>query len=216
MTLGIFVDVLMPPGSRIIGQAIMAWAVAFPDRHAAPAEVKHPCPGDMVLVGRTCVDELPYPNDEYEEPMLGVSAVFEEYLSVPGIWDCERLCALDEKRLCTWSEWQQACDGTPRDKCGGIKDYVDPNWAKVMRRSPRELARLDQHAKASDHPGCVSRHGVRMMTTLEEWVRVRDGYAFSRGFWSREGDCNAINTAHAPNWHGYSNACRCCRDAVLP
>lgn len=207
-------DLFLPPGSRLLGEAILAWAVSLPSAWAASEASLPPCPLDMAFVGDVCVDLLPYPNNPDEEPLLGVSAVVEEYLPDEEAWDCETLCGWQAKRLCTWDEWQRACEGTPADACGPVQRYRDPKWPAVMRRSARELARLDQHARASQYPGCVSATGVRMMGTLEEWVALpRGGYAFSRGFWSREGTCHTLNTAHAANWHGYSNACRCCRDA---
>ena len=179
---------------------------------AVPTE---PCPDDMVLVDRTCVDVLPYPNVDGEEPLLGVSAVVEEYLPLERTWDCVSLCSGVGKRVCKWKEWQAACEGTPESDCGHGKAWLLPDWVAVMRRNPSEMRRLDQHARASEHPQCKSRHGVRMMTTLEEWVELQNGYAFSRGFWSREGGCHDLNATHSQIWHGYSNACRCCLDADL-
>jgi len=177
-------------------------------------EARAPCPPDMVLVGKkTCVDVLPYPNEPDEEPILGVSAVPEEYLPSLAVRDCVSLCAVEEKRLCSWEEWQAACQGTPRQHCGKPPEFLAPDWMRVAFRHEAELARLDQHPRADEHPKCISTAGVRMMTTLEEWVRFGDSYAFSRGFWSRPGDCRSLNAAHAPHWHGYANACRCCRDA---
>jgi hypothetical protein len=173
-----------------------------------------PCPDDMVLSGQTCVDILPWP-DGSGEPLLGVSAIREEYLDLGGkTWDCVSLCNSVGKRVCRWSEWRAACEGTPVDKCGQKQRWISPDWARVMVRRPREMRRLDQHARAEEHPECVSRVGARMMTTLEEWVQVGPGFAFTRGFWAREGDCMALNLAHSPAWHGYSNACRCCKDAA--
>lgn len=174
-----------------------------------------PCPSDMRLVGRTCVDTYPFPNLDGEDVLLGVSALPEPYLEGDGrSWDCLTICSRNDKRLCSWSEWQAACDGTPEQECGPRKFWIMPDWARVMRRAPREMAKLDQHFRASERPGCVSKSGVRMMTLAEEWVTYGDGYAFSRGFWAREGGCSALNTTHSAAWHGYSNACRCCKDAL--
>lgn len=205
-----FVEIA-PPFASVWGRLVISAAQLWPQTFVP---LVHGCPQDMVRVGQACVDVLPYPNDAAREPLLGVSATVEAYLQLDRAWDCESLCAAEGKRLCTWAEWQAACDGTPAEKCGGLKRYRAPDWYRVMKRKPKEMAHLDQHAKASDHPDCVSKAGVRMMTTLEEWVTFRKGYAFSRGFWAREGGCAALTTTHAPDWHGYSNACRCCRDYV--
>lgn len=216
MTLLVALSVLVLPGGAIEAvQAVQAWAASLPFRFARPAQPEEPCPPDMVLVGRAfCVDVLPYPNFPPNEPLLGVSATLEEYLDLGDEpWDCETLCGERGKRLCTAGEWRAACEGTPEDECGtGEAKWLLPDWGKVMRRSPRELVRLDQHARLAERPYCVSRAGVRMMTTVEEWVRLGDGYAFSRGFWARPGHCDAFITSHAANWHDYATACRCCMD----
>lgn len=211
MAIDALFDLVLPRGVRPFLEEVTVWPLPVP---TLPFRVE-PCPEDMALVERTCVDVLPYPNNPDEEPLLGVSAIPEAYLDEEESWDCKTLCEAQDKRICTWAEWQAACEGTPREKCGPRRFWLDPNWARVMRRNPDELRRLDQHAKAADYPECVSKHGVRMMTTVEEWVAVDEGYAFSRGFWSRDGACEDLNWSHAANWHGYSNACRCCRDADL-
>lgn len=207
----LLVDLYVPSPS-VGAMSVFCDLVSFMERSrlAPPAPA---CPDDMALVDQTCVDLLPYPNVEGEPPLLGVSGVFEEYLPLDRTWDCVSLCSGVEKRVCTWPEWQAACDGTPVDECGGGSNWIAPDWERVARRRPAELKRLDQHAAAEDYPRCVSRHGVRMMTTLEEWVEIPSGYAFSRGYWAREGGCHDLNRAHAASWHGYSNACRCCLDA---
>lgn len=208
------VDLFLPPHTADF-VAVMSDLAALARRGDLVDLVQAACPEDMALVGRTCVDVLPYPNVEGEEPLLGTSAVVEGYLTLDRTWDCVSLCSGVEKRVCRWSEWQAACEGTPEDECGRGKPWILPDWHRVMVRKPSEMARLDQHPRAEDHPRCVSRHGVKMMTTLEEWVELPGGYAFSRGFWSREGGCRDLTTTHSPIWHGYSNACRCCLDADL-
>lgn len=186
------------------------WAVPLPS-------VRFECPADMVRVeNNVCIDRLPWPNREDEEPLLGVSASFENYVPIPKgeTWDCESLCGSRGRRICRIPEWQTACMGTPISKCGEKRTYIAPKWDLVASRNPDELERLDQHADVSDYPECMGHSGARMMTTLQEWVRKRDGsYALTRSYWSREGDCTAINTTHAGAWHDYATACRCCLDA---
>lgn len=207
------VDLLLPPHTmefvRVVGGLIALgpnWQPVDP--------YDSPCPAQMVLVGKTCVDEFPYPNTNGDEVLLGVSAIPESYLESKGAtWDCVALCQAEGKRVCRWREWQAACEGTPVDACGELREWLVPNWHRVMLRSPSEMRRLDQHALASHYPRCVSDAGVRMMTTVEEWVQVGNSFAFTRGFWSRPGGCHDLNASHSPAWHGYSNACRCCQDA---
>ena len=163
--------------------------------------------------GRVCIDELPYPNRWGEPPMFGLSAVPEPYLKLDGkVWDAEALCAAENKRVCTWNEWQSACEGTREDDCPDIVSYIAPDWALVTRRQPLELLRLDQHASPTLWTECKGRTGARMMGNAQEWVRVKKGHAFSRGFWSRPGGCHDLNTTHNEAWHDYATTTRCCRD----
>lgn len=173
------------------------------------------CPQRMVrLDARTCVDVFPFPNDDDGEVWLGLSAVEEGYLHLGQMtWDAETLCAEAGKRVCTSEEWSRACRGTPRRECPPVVLHIDPDWRKVMERDGDELLRLDQHSDWLEYPDCVSTVGARMMLgNGEEWVRVGDGYAFSRGFWSREGSCSSFVTSHAANWHDYATTTRCCLD----
>ena len=174
------------------------------------------CPPDMVLVGKgVCLDRLAWPNESDEYPLLGVSATSEGYVPIPAgeTWDCESLCSTKARRLCSAREWQHGCEGTPTEKCGDLKPYIPPKWDLVAVRDSDELERLDQHADVRDYPQCVSPRGARMMGTVQEWVRLSSGsYALTRAFWSRAGSCETINTTHAPNWHDYATACRCCKD----
>lgn len=173
-----------------------------------------PCPTFMVhLSERTCIDELPFPNEGAEPPLLGVSGQPETYLNLRGVtWDAEGLCKEQGKRVCTWQEWQNACEGTPDDQCPGLSMYIKPHWKKVEARDFDEMDRLDQHSDFRDYPDCRSKVGARMMGNIEEWVRYGDSYAFTRGFWSREGGCHGIVVSHSPSWHDYATGVRCCYD----
>lgn len=190
----------------LIDILIPAWAALF----ASPA----PCPEDMVPIGReTCIDRLPFPNYEGEPPLLGLSAIRENYLRLDGAtWDAETLCASRGKRLCTWREWQAACEGTEDKQCPSIKAYIAPDWAKVATRTPSEMMRLDQHSSAAEYPRCMGTSGARMMGQVQEWVRLSRGYGFSRGFWSRPASCHDLNTTHSERFHDYATGVRCCLD----
>lgn len=190
---------------------MMLWDFASPPMPA--------CPIDMVwATNSVCIDRLPYPNYEGEPPLVGLSATPENYLPLGGeTWDAESLCASRGKRLCTWHEWQRACEGTEPEQCQPLQRYIAPEWGRVAERDPLELLRLDQHASASDYPQCVSRSGARLMIgNVQEWVRYQGGHAFSRSYWSRPGDCHALTTAHDERWHDYATSTRCCLDAPLP
>ena len=81
----------------------------------------------------------------------------------------------------------------------------------MTARDSFELFALDQHAAPSAFPNCVGKTGARMMGNVQEWVRHGTGHAFSRGFWSRPGDCRSLNTSHDEKWHDYATGTRCCR-----
>lgn len=172
------------------------------------------CPDRMVKVSaKTCIDVFPFPNDDDGEVWFGLSAVEETYLDLPISWDAETLCAEVGKRVCTWDEWRAACRGTPRKECPAVTQYIEPDWFKVMNRDVEEMLRLDQHENWREYLDCVSSVGARMMLgNGEEWVRVGNGHAFTRGFWAREGGCNTLNTSHAGSWHDYATTTRCCLD----
>lgn len=168
-----------------------------------------PCPSGMVPAGATaCIDELPIER-------LALSATREAYVDLRGAtWNLEELCAKQGKRMCYDAEWSAACYGTPLETaCPPIVDqYRPPRWGLVAARDKRELARLDRRSDAADYPSCVGRSGARMMGAIQEWVRTKRGYAFSRRFWSRAGTCSQFITSHAPDWHDYATGGRCCVD----
>lgn len=172
------------------------------------------CPSGMVWAGgRVCIDELPMSMAD-GHPRLGLSATRESYVPLRGvIWDLESLCAARGARMCSDAEWQSACDGTPVADCPShALPYRVPDWTLVGLRAPRELARLDRSSHWRAYPSCVSTVGARMMGTIQEWVRTKRGYAFSRRFWSRAGTCSQFISSHAPDWHDYATGGRCCVD----
>ncbi|MBL8740379.1 MAG: hypothetical protein JNK04_04765, partial [Myxococcales bacterium] len=57
------------------------------------------CEGGLETM-RYCIDQFEYPNRRGVSPAVLVS--FDE---------AERVCAVDEKRLCTFREWSFACEG---------------------------------------------------------------------------------------------------------
>ena len=171
------------------------------------------CQAGMVPTGvGTCIDLFPYPNYEGMPPMLGLSAVPTDYLDLLGeTWDAETLCASRGKRLCSWDEWRSACRGSVQP---ALVAYLAPDWSKVDKRDGLELWRLNQYPSALEHPETTGWSGARMMTAVQEWIRYPGGvggYAFSRGFWSREGGCDSITVGHDPRFFDYATTGRCCK-----
>lgn len=191
----VLIDILIP-----------AWAALM----SAPVS----CPEDMVSISaHTCIDRLPFPNYEGEPPLLGLSAVRENYLNLNGAtWDAETLCTSRGKRVCTWAEWKNACEGTTENQCPPLRAYLAPDWSLVAARNPSEMMRLDQHSSAAEYPRCMGTSGARMMGRIQEWVRLPRGYGFSRGFWSRPASCRDLNTTHSERFHDYATGARCCLD----
>jgi len=174
------------------------------------------CPTDMVpTVLGTCIDIYPINASEERKPTLGISALYEDYIDLGGMtWDLKSICESKGKRICSHQEWVSACEGTVPESCPSIRNYIAPKWNLVASRNGKELSRLNQYSIPSQYPKCVGKTGARMMiNSAQEWVSIGRGkYALTRGFWSREGVCNSINTTHSPNWHDYATTGRCCSD----
>lgn len=117
------------------------------------------CEGDRRR-RRFCIDRFEYPNQEGARPVAGVSFA-----------DAERACAAEDKRLCTTSEWELACEG--------------PAWWPLpngVRRDPRACA-IDRarFSRAGLPPagllqGCASPFAVvDAMGGVDEWVLEETG-----------------------------------------
>ena len=173
------------------------------------------CPLDMVPVpnSETCIERRAWPGYVDESPLLGLSAIAENYVELDGItWDAESLCASRGRRVCYASEWRAACLGTRRDACGSVVMYLAPDWSMVAKRSPAELLRLNQYPALESLAQCVAPSGAEHMLATEEWVRIGGGYAISSSYWSRAGDCASFIRSHSGAWHDYATTVRCCLD----
>lgn len=177
------------------------------------------CPDGMTYTGNgSCIDIYPIGASEEEKPILGLSALYEDYVDLKGnVWDLHTICESKGKRVCTAHEWTSACEGTLPDNCPPLRSYIAPKWDLVANRDKRELNRLNQYPVPKQFPNCKSKTGARMMlNSAQEWVKLsKDKYVLTRGFWSREGVCSSINTTHSPNWHDYATTGRCCYDPVI-
>jgi hypothetical protein len=123
---------------------------------------------------RFCIDAYEYPNKKGVRPQV--------MFNFP---QAQHLCAREQKRVCTETEWTLACEGPgykpypygyERDPriCNGDRDYVEP---AVVRRDAKgrpifafaskneqiakpELERLWQGKESGSQPRCVSDYGV--------------------------------------------------------
>jgi hypothetical protein len=195
------------------------------------------CPEDMVHATPTvCIDRYLWPNIEGEKPLLGLSALPEDGDMAKGvIMDADALCASVGKRVCTASEWMRACRGPDHARypwgdelpkylpgsgdgiCNYDKWFRAYDEEKIYRRDPKHMAELDQSEPAGNRPGCMSASGAYdMIGNGEAWVRCPKsghyGWCLMGRFWSEPVDCTALITAHAPKWHFYTTAARCCKD----
>ncbi|HEY5961781.1 MAG TPA: SUMF1/EgtB/PvdO family nonheme iron enzyme, partial [Polyangiaceae bacterium] len=185
-----------------------------------------PCVG-RATPKRYCIDEFEYPNTKGERPLVGVNFL-----------QATALCKSLEKRLCSASEWELACEGPERlpypngyqrdaTICNFDRATLDSNndaYAKLETRQA-EIARVDQREASGARPGCVSAYGVYDTTgNVDEWVVNEEGNfdkppyrsALKGGYWGRvRNRCRPTTTDHNA-WHsGYQVGFRCCADAAV-
>ena len=157
----------------------VAVAVAFaPEK---PTE-RPPCPEEMALVGRTCVDRYEAhlvaeagPNPHWQRPEDGVRY---QARSAPGVFpqgyisgvEAKAACEASGKRLCSRREWLRAC----QDKGSRTYPYGDHGRAgqcntgtihllvEVFGHHPRGGFKYDDHfnsPKLNQMPGFLARTG---------------------------------------------------------
>lgn len=216
------------------------WAVVatLPGLVLLTGSSRAPCPPDMVEVpaAATCIDRYEWPNKAGQKPLLGASALPEERDQKNGIvMDATTLCKQAGKRVCQWDEWLAACLGpdgtntpwgdnevpryTPGERelpCNADKRYRAANERQVGIRDPREMRRLDQSEPSGSRADCVSAVGAYdMIGNGEEWVKcpgIRTGWCLAGRHFAEARVCSRLATGHAPRWHYYSTAFRCCKD----
>ena len=149
-------------------------------------------------------------------------------------------CANAGKRLCSETEWQQACRGASGNpfpygsayvpmRCNVFRLYhpayvlhgnssfghTDPRLNLVVERASDPLLRL-----TGQTPGCASRWGddalYDMVGNLDEWVDASEQSVFVGGFYARstKQGCDSRISSHAPSYYDYSLGTRCCRDVA--
>jgi sulfatase-modifying factor enzyme 1 len=116
---------------------------------------------------RYCVDTYEYPNKKGERPEV-----------MNDFPHAQRLCAAQNKRVCTETEWTMACEGPSykpypygyiRDpnKCRGDREYRFPNVkatvSKDKKKAHAEIERLWDAVVSGSQPDCVSDYGVHDM-----------------------------------------------------
>ena len=117
------------------------------------------CVGEKVKK-RFCIDRYEYPNKKGARPEV-----------MNNFYHAQVLCAQQDRRICTETEWTMACEGPEykpypygyvRDatKCNGDKPYGNPSKEKLWKRDPAELERLWQGVVSGSQPHCVSDYGV--------------------------------------------------------
>jgi hypothetical protein len=118
---------------------------------------------------RYCIDKYEYPDKKGERPEV-----------MNDFPHAQKLCAAQGKRVCTETEWTQACEGPEykpypygysRDpnKCRGDRPYKFPAKQKNgillthssdKKRAQAELERLWDGVPSGSQPECVSDYGV--------------------------------------------------------
>jgi len=177
-----------------------------------------------------CIDEFEYPNQKGALPMVMVSW-----------YEAQRLCGLEDKRLCGDDEWTLACEGPERAPYpyGFVRDrtacnidrlWLSPNDGLLANKAaPKaeidaEVDRLSKRVPSGSMPRCRSSYGVMDMTgNVDEWaVNVTlDGKpyrsVFKGGHWvsGARNRCRPVTTSHDETTAYYAEGFRCCADLRL-
>jgi formylglycine-generating enzyme required for sulfatase activity len=187
------------------------------------------CPAGMARVGNFCMDRYEAPNRRGAKPLVMQSAQ-----------DAEAWCTARHKRLCTETEWIDACEGEEHRAYPYGSDHVaarcndDKVWRKVDEvllthwPSPEAKAHVEELYQATPSgakSACVSETGIADLTgNVEEWVvrtrEHRNGYPYILigCYWSgcyggNKPTCHSTNPAHGPSFRFYETGFRCCADA---
>lgn len=211
----------------------------------ADTDPNNPCPPHMALIsgGTTfCIDRYEAYLDghsPYEVPEAGGVArsrpgqVPQGYISGTVAADA---CANASKRLCSYTEWMRACQGSAgtvypygntydanacNDTRGShpINDLWGDNpnrWDSDHMNDPGLNQLPDSLYPTGAYPQCVSEDGVfDLHGNLHEWISDPAG-TFKGGFYVdaliNGPGCTYATTAHSMGHHDYSTGFRCCSD----
>jgi len=183
------------------------------------------CIGALVPM-QFCVDEFEFPNRRGVKPTVWVN--FQQAIEH---------CSSANKRLCTGSEWELACEGPDRlpyttgyrrdpSRCNYDRPNIVADHDALANPTLRdaEFARIDQREPSGAREECVSYYGVYDMNgNVDEWV-LNEGGSYTKapfrsglkgGYWGRvRNRCRPTTTDHNA-WHSdYQVGFRCCADAA--
>jgi sulfatase modifying factor 1 len=172
-----------------------------------------------------CIDRYEWPNKVGVLPQAMAS------------WnEAKSTCESIGKRLCSDTEWTQACEGPSRqpypygtgyardsNACNADKPYIWPHAERVYdpKTSAEELARLDQREPSGARSSCVSPYGVHdLVGNVDEWVVnvSQDGQphksGLKGGYWGPvRTRCRPMTTGHEETFRYYQIGFRCCEGA---
>jgi formylglycine-generating enzyme len=238
-----------PPSSEEIPPPVVH--ASAPIETAVPAQGR--CrPGMASIDGRYCIDRyeaslievLPGGDERPFSPFNAIRSEHVRAVSEPSVYpqgyisarQAAQACVASGKRLCTPTEWQQACRGPENKKFGYATEreigrcndngknpvitfFGNRYDATTMNRP--ELNQLEGTlAKTGDRSGCSNGYGVfDMVGNLHEWVADPNG-TFYGGYYQDvaslghgEG-CGYVTKAHEARYHDYSTGFRCCSDPL--
>jgi hypothetical protein len=170
---------------------------------------------------RYCIDRYEYPNKKGSRPEV-----------MNNFYHAQVLCAKEDKRICTETEWTMACEGPSykpypygyvRDskKCLGDLPYGYPSKAKLWKRDAAEIERLWQGVTSGSQPDCVSDYGVHDMPgnadELAASERFNDGKfdnVTTGGPWYKgvRNQCRPKIYEHDEGFQYYYLSFRCCKE----
>lgn len=203
----------------IIGQILLYSSIC--------SSIDQPCPNDMVLVNKNlCIDKFESSNKIGVKPFVYASGIKEDNTK---FMDAETICKNAGKRVCTRKEWIEACSGPDHLKypygnkydpeaCNTEKKWLKVDYDKIAKRDRKHLSNLDQSEPSGQREKCVSPIGAYdMVGNAEEWVKCDTGeygWCLVGGYWAsgQKPSCKYSVIKHAPNWHDYCSAARCCFD----
>lgn len=170
---------------------------------------------------RFCVDRFEYPNTEGVLPATMVT--FEQARSA---------CEEEDKRLCSETEWQFACEGregfafpygNTRDaeacNVARTSETVRPDQLWEARDVSAVVARVDRRVPSGSLARCTSAFGVRdLVGNLEEWGTGASGIAsalLGGDAVTAEPMCGLVRKTRQTAFRTPHTGFRCCRDPLV-
>lgn len=186
------------------------------------------CPTGMIHIDQSnfCIDQYEWPNKQGERPDFAMTA-----------FQAEHYCQSVGKRLCTHTEWINACAGPkhyaygygPVRKAENCNDwtntkYIPVDWSRMSDPVVwKAYARtLYKGVPSGSKSACFTDEGdgqvYDMIGNVREWVKDpygNGGYAFESSYWygTMEGPkgCGFVVRNHSPGFASYEVGTRCCK-----